>query len=72
MSDTQSCDGDRGNSIRYLRVTDGAANYEEQQREVSPPPEDAIPDWLASLLWWPVTFLGFLLRLVRKTVDCSL
>ena len=44
---------------RYLRISDTA-----DETGSSPPPEDAIPDWLASLLWWPVTFLGFLLRLV--------
>ncbi len=44
---------------RYLRISDSA-----EETGSPPPPEDAIPDWLASLLWWPVTFLGFLLRLV--------
>ncbi len=48
---------------RYLRISDSA--FEDNGGGGSPPPpEDAIPDWLASLLWWPVTFLGFLLRLV--------
>ena len=37
-----------------------------QAKDMAPPPEDAIPDWLASMMWWPITFFGFLLRLVSR------